>query len=233
MAFLISDLAPEVIFRVQNRQDKLARSYVWLRDAILEISGNTDLRDDFDELEEYGPLFVLTIGTQEYAFSNIVPPGDFNLSTLDVLIWTDPPLNSNRQRLDMTSYQAADDTSNQAFGLPAEWYRFADTIGFVLPPDQAYQVQARILRRHPINDVTIQATTILLPREFNEVLIWSAAQRGFMELLQFDKAKEIHVMLHGDPNDESQPGLIKSVKSRRKKEAWRRQKPLQVVVGKY
>lgn len=233
MAFLISDLASEVIAKVQNRNDKLARSYTWLRDAILEISGNTDLRDDFDELEEYGTAFVLTPGTQEYAFSNIVPSGDFNLATLDVLIWTDPPTNSNRQRLTMTSYQAADDTSTQSRGLPSEWYRFADTIGFVLTPDKAYQVQPRILRRHPINDAALQNTTILLPREYNEVLVWAAAERGFAELLQFEKAAGIHQLLHGDPKKPDQPGLIKSIKSRRKKENWRRQKPLQVVVDRY
>src|SRR5216684_3094283 len=136
--FTIASLESEVIIRCENRTTDTARADVWIRDALLEISGNPDYRDEFDDLEEYGPQFNLTIAVQEYAFSNIVPVGDYNLSTLDVLLWTNPPLNSIRKKLRPTHYQDADKFV-QAQSIPAEWYRFADTIGFNPMPNAAYQ----------------------------------------------------------------------------------------------
>jgi hypothetical protein len=158
--------------------------------------------------------------------------GDYNLSTLDILLWTDYPNNTIRKKLNPTHYQDADKGGSQP-SIPAEWYRFADTIGFNPPPNQAYQVQARLLRRHPITDSALNTTVILLPREWNEVLIWCAAMRGYMELLEFDKASEIRTMLYGDPRHPEKVGLVSSVKKRRSREAWRSESSLRPVIRGY
>src|SRR5580700_3307756 len=89
----IVNLESEVILRVENQTTQTARADVWIRDSILEIAGNTDYRDDFDQLEEYSGLVNLIgggigVSVQEYPFSNWVPPGDYNISTLDVMLWT-------------------------------------------------------------------------------------------------------------------------------------------------
>lgn len=234
--FQIKDLENEVMFKLENRGTSfdLARIDIWLRDAILEISGNPDYRDDFDDLEEFGPQFNLTggpVGTavQEYSFNNFIPAGDYNLSTLDVLLWTDFPTNTVRKKLQPSHYQDTDKSTNQP-SIPAQWYRFADTLGFDPPPNQNYQVQIRLLHRHPINDAALNLTVILLPREWNEVLVWSAVIRGFMELLQFEKAAEVRTMLHGDPLHPEKPGLIYSIKKRRGREAWREQQSLRPII---
>lgn len=236
---LISNLESEVILRVENQTTQTARADVWIRDSILEIAGNTDYRDDFDQLEEFGPLFNLTggpvgVSVQEYPFSNFIPIGDYNISTLDVMLWTDFPTNQIRKKLNPSHYQEAD-KFNQFPSIPCDWYRFADTLGFDPPPNQNYQTQIRIMRRHPITDYfnaqgLLNTTVILLPTEWNEVIIWMATMRGFMEFLNFERAGTIRTLLYGDPKDQKNPGLIQSIKKRRDLEAWRDAQPLRPVI---
>src|SRR5208282_366912 len=177
--FLISDLESEVLKRLENRTSDTARADVWLRDAILEIAGNTDFRNEFDQLEIYGTPFSLTAQLQEYPFSSIVPPGSYNIATLDIMLFTDYPTNVNRIRLDEENYQAADRISSGVYGLPQRWYRYADNLGFILSPDKPYLIQSRIYQQHPINDAALSTTQILLPRDWNEILIWAAVEKGF------------------------------------------------------
>jgi hypothetical protein len=234
--FLFSDLDNEVIIRCENKTTDLSRADIWLRDALIEITSNPDFRNEFDQLEELGPTYNLqggsVLGTlggvgavQEYPFSNIVPVGDYNLATLDILIWQDPPTNTIRRQLRPSHYQKADNFQ-PTFALPTEWYRFADTFGVTPVPDKNYQVQARLLRQHPINDTQLSGTTILIPRDWNEILIWAAVERGFMEYLEFEKAAKIHTLLHGDPKHPERLGLFESRKKRREMEAWRTEQAL-------
>jgi hypothetical protein len=236
--FTIQQLENEVLLRCENKVSDISRTDVWLRDALLEITSNPDFRNEFDLLEEFGPTFNLTppsgqppVGTQEYAFSNIVPIGDYNVATLDVLIWQDPPTNSIRRKLGMSHYQKADNFQ-PTFSLPTEWYRFADTIGFTPVPDKAYQVQARILRQHPINDNQLNQTQILIPREWNEILVWAAVERGFMEYLEYEKATKVHILLYGDPKHPDRVGLIEGRKKRREMEGFRTEQALRPVYRK-
>jgi len=238
LQFSIGDLGPEVIFKVENRTTDLSRAYVWLRDALLEITANPDYRDEFAELEELGPAFLLTgsttpsLSVQEYAEGNIIPTGDVNLATLDILIWTDPPFNTKRQKLDPSHYQEAD-KSVVTVAQPISWYRFGNSIGFYPSPDKNYQVQARILRMHPIADNALQTTSILIPRDWNEVLVLAAAERGFIELNEYEKAAALHKLLHGDPKYPEKPGLINGRKKKRAREAWRTSQGLRPVVPTY
>jgi hypothetical protein len=226
--FVIQQLENEVLLRCENKVSDIGRTDIWLRDALLEITSNPDFRNEFDLLEELGQQFNLTPQVQEYAFSNIVPTGDYNVSTLDVLIWQDPPTNSIRRKLLQSHYQKADNFQ-PTFSLPTEWYRFADQIGFTPVPDKAYQIQARILRQHPINDNQLNQTQILIPREWNEILVWSAVERGFMEYLEYEKATKVHQLLYGDPKHPDRPGLIEGRKKRREMEAHRTEEPLRPV----
>jgi hypothetical protein len=238
VSFTVSDLASEVIIKCENRTTDLNRAYQWLIDAILEISSNPDYRDEFSELEILGPTFNLTGGTtlgtsqQEYDESNIVPSGDTNDATLDIFIWRNPPLNSVRQKLNPSHYQETD-KSVVTLSTPTSWYRFGGQIGFYPSPDQNYQIQARILRMHPIADAAIQTTVILLPRDWNEILIHASVEKGFIELGEYEKATAIHTLLHGDPKYPSKPGMINGRKKKRGRESFRSTQGLRPIVGSY
>lgn len=235
----ILDLETETIRKLENQSSQAADVDRWLRDTLVEIAGNPDYRDSFAELEEFGPTFNLTGGTittsvQEYDESNLIPVGDFLIKTLDIMVWTDYPANTKRKQLQRSHYQDADKYQSYP-SLPTAWYRFGRTIGFEPTPDKAYQVQARIMRRHPITDYfnttgQLNTTPILLPNEWFEILEWGAAMRGFMELLNYQRAGEIRTMLYGDPEDPAKPGLISSVKTVRESEAWLSQQPLRPIV---
>lgn len=243
MPTTIQNLEQEVILKVENRTSETANVDRWLRDSLIELTGNPDLRDSFSELEEYGPVFNLTGGTvatsvQEYAETNFVPqgpPADYNIKTLDFLVWVDYPTNQQRRRMTPTHFQDADKFQSSP-SLPNSWYRFGNTIGFEPTPNQNYQVQARIMRRHPITDYfnssgLLNTTVILMPNEWYEVLEWAAAQRGFMELLEFEKANSVRTLLWGDPeHPNDMPGLVASVKTKRRQEAWLQEQPLRPIV---
>jgi hypothetical protein len=237
--FTIDSLVPEVLIRVENRTTDTSRAEVWLRDTILELASDPDYRDDFLELEEWGPQFILTGGNspstavQEYLETDFVPTGDVNNATLDILIWLDVPPSTNRRKLDVSHYQKTD-KFQQVYSIPTEWYHFGPYIGFNPVPNLNYQVQARICRQHPFNDSNLGSTLILLPRDWNEVIIWAAVQRGFMELMEFEKASAVHTLLYGDPkNVAGEPGLIYHMKRKRRKEQYRQEQRLSLIRRPY
>jgi len=232
MMFYISDLASEVILRTENRIEDTNRANVWVRDALLEISSSPDYRDDFVELELLGPAFNLTPQIQEYAASSFIPAGTVQIVAADIMIWTDYPANTVRRKLDVSHYQKVDRFS-PVYALPTEWYRFSSNIGFNPVPDKAYQVQSRQVKMHPINDNNLGQTLILLPRDWNEVLIMAAVIRGFVELLEYEKANKVRRELYGDPNNKNQPGMIFHAKRIRRKEQWRQESRLTVVRRPY
>jgi hypothetical protein len=237
--FTINDLVTMpsgVLQKVENRSTDTAQAWQWVVDALLELSTDRELRNEFDQLEEYGNMFNLTVGQQEYDdIECFVPGGDINTSTLDFLLWIDPPNNTQRRRLDMISYQEADkwQASN---AQPIQCYRFSDLIGFYPIPDQTYTVQPRIQRQHPINDTNIGATPILLPRDWNEIICWAAAMRGYADLKEYEASQKIHDLLYGAGDENTakrSPGMIMRRKKRREQEAWRKEMPLRPVVRTY
>ena len=236
--FLINDLIPEVIIRVENRTNDTARASQWLVDALLEISGNPDYRDEFCELEVLGQTYSLTTGQQEYAETLLLPSAiqnqtPINMATLDVLLWTDYPANVNRRRLDWTNFQDTDRFQVGVTSLPHKAYRFNGNIGFYPVPNKPYQVQSRVLIYHPINWLAPPQTTIMLPIDWLEILKLAAAQRGFLELEEFEKATAIHNLLYGDPKYPGNTGLMNGRKKKRMKEMWRTEAPLRPTVRSY
>jgi hypothetical protein len=228
LIFAISDLDNEVLIRTENRVGDITRADIWLRDALLEITSDPDFRNEFDQLEIYGVQYALIPQQQEYVESNLIPAGDVNIATLDILIWQDPPTNSIRRKLLQSHYQKADNFQ-PTFSLPTEWYRFGNTIGFTPVPDKAYQVQTRMLQMHPVSDNALATTQILIPRDWNEILIWAAVEKGFMEYLEYEKAAKIHQLLHGDPKHPERLGLLEGRKKRREMEAHRTEEALRPV----
>jgi hypothetical protein len=221
LVFSIGDLVPEVIKKVENRTNETDRAAAWLRDAILEITSNADYRDEFDQLETWGLPFVLTSGIQEYPEGPLLPPVTSNLGNMDFLIWLDPVTNKIRKRLDYMSVLESD-RFQPLNSLPTQWYRFNSNIGFNPVPDQGYQVQSRFVKQHPINDNVLTDTQLLIPREWNHLFVLAAAELGFIELGEYDKATSIHTLLYGDPNQpDKEPGMFKKAKRRHERERWR------------
>jgi hypothetical protein len=238
----IADYAAIVCDKLEGRSSMLNPAIEWVANVLVELTGDTDLRDDFDELEAWGDQFSLVPGQQEYPFSNFLNPNlIYNQATLSVMLWIDPPSNYTRVKLHPGHYQDADrmTTSTQSKGSwsqPSDWYRFADMIGFNPIPNLNYTVQARCLQLFPINEgspETVGTTPVLLTRQWKDFIIQSAVMRGFMDLQQFDKAAAIKALLYGDPKHPTDKGMLGALHTRRKKELYRESIGLRPVVRTY
>jgi hypothetical protein len=217
-----------------------------LRDALIELTGNPDLRDSFPDLEVRGPTVFLhggniVLSQREYPESEFIWPQDANCKVLDIIIWIDPPFNHRFQQLNPSHYQETDQYL-QGPSRPVDWYRFGEMIGFYPTPDRRYRVQASYQREHPITDWfnvegNLNTTVVLMRKTWFEILEWVAAYRGFGELLNYPRAKEVYEMVWGrpDPNNAAErlPGLITNVKTKRRSEAWLKQQPLRPIIRPY
>ena len=243
----LQNLEAETVAKLENRTTDTANVDRYLRDALIELTSNPDLRDSFPELEVEGPQVNLTggaigVAVQEYPEATFLTAnsGDYNVKTLDIIIWTNFPTNNISKQLNPTSYQDVHKYTSQP-SLPTDWYRFGGNIGFDPMPNQNYQVQAFYQRRHPITDYfntssQLNTTTLLVPNEWFEIIEWAAAMRGFAELLNFERQQAIYNMLWGAPDKDNKgqrlPGLISTVKTKRRQEAWMQQQPLRPIVQK-
>ena len=243
MPVILADLEAEVVQKLENRTTNTANIDRYLRDALIELTSNPDLRDSFPDLEVRGPVFNLQGGdimfsVQEYAESHFVWPMDFNVKFLNFVIWIDFPVNTRSQKLNPGVYQESDEFK-QGPSLPVDWYRFGHLVGFDPTPNRNYLVQGTYQRRHPITDWfntqgLLNTTIVLMSEEWYEVLEWLAAMRGFAELLNYPRAEEVYNMCWGRPDPhnsgERLPGLVTNVKSIRRAEAWLQQQPLRPVM---
>ncbi len=237
--FLFSDLLPEIQFALENRTSASdqTRIYGWLRDSLVEITTSMQYRDDLVELEVRGTPFNLTALVPMYSEDLFVPAvaaplqSGLNMATLDIILWTDPPTNSKFIKLEYNHYQNTDSVYTNS--LPSSWFRFGLELGFNPTPDKAYQVQGRCLQYHPINDSDLAATQILLKREWNEILVYMSAMRGWLALEEFEKAGAVRQILYGDPKDVNNPGLLKARKPVRQREMHRTTGKIRMKVGRF
>lgn len=227
-----SRIINDVLMKVENRTADTALGYGWIRDAVLEIASNPEYRDDFVELEVTGPLYNLSVGVAEYDDRLLLPATDYSTATLDIRLWTDYPTNSRFVKLRYTSFQRADESS-VGNSQPSRWYRFGQNVCMYPPPDMTYQVQSRALRQHPINFDDLANTEILLPVDWIEIIKLAAAERGFIDMEEYEKANAIHVLIYGDPENPSRPGLVNARTKKRANENWREQQQLRPMVRRY
>jgi hypothetical protein len=97
-------------------------------------------------------------------------------------------------------------------GTPVIWAPYHYQQVFRPVPDLVYTIIRRFWIK-PVVDftstTTINATTLLVPDDWLEVVDYTAAIRGFDELQNQQKGQETRVILFGDPKHPEQPGLIK------------------------
>ena len=230
---IINDLAPAVLIKVENRVNDTARAVEWIAEALVEISTDQQLRNDLTELEATGPLYDLTIGQQEYPDSAFLNSPDVNMASLDFNMWIDPPGNSIRIKLLPSHYQETDKFL-VVNSLPVKWYRFGNNIGFYPVPNNTYQVQSRYLINYPIDWSDPGSSTVLLGQNWYEIIKLAAAQKGFLELEEYEKASEIGSLLRGDPSDPKRsPGMMYGRKTKRERESWREQQGLKPMIHSY
>lgn len=202
MPTTIGDRVPIVADLLGGRTDKNDSISKWIasgyRDLAHSIPFET-LEETIDDLTVFGQDTLLYPGTARAIKSITLGRPSVNPSS-----WT--PL-KKRNKAIINRY----DTTKP--GVPAIWAPFAQRMYLRPVPNDSYPVIVDYWVKVNVDinaDVnTLNETEILLPDDWIEIVDYEAQMRGFMGLLEFDKANAIRMLLHGDPKKPKEPGLIK------------------------
>lgn len=197
---IIGDSVTTVQLNLGNRQDLAARISQWLAYAYIDLG----MSYPFEELEDsIDDTFVAGQGTYPY------PPGVRAIKTLSMVVFQNAPQPIKRRDIKIVRRY---NTSNQT-GPPSIYGTVAKQILVRPIPDQTYTFIWDTWNLPAVDQTStgsINASPVLLPLDWIEIMQLMATLRGHISLLERDKAAEIHQLLYGDPTDSTQPGLIKT-----------------------
>lgn len=210
----INDLVPEVIEALQNRTDvskDLASRY--LRRALQEVTES----NPFEELRRTGPTVSLTANVAVYPVTKFLNTGDDYSSPESFVIYVDFPNNTIVDSIDYKTPKGIETMMAPATtGVPSRFTRYGTNFHFGPVPDKAYSVFLRYQVKHPFpSDTTaLSGATLFIPDSWEEIVIYSAAERIALVKRWNDQAKTLHDILYGDPEfntsggKQGRPGLL-------------------------
>lgn len=197
---IIGDSVTTVQLNLGNRQDLAARISQWLAYAYIDLG----MSYPFEELEDsIDDAFSINVGTYPY------PEGVRAIKTLSMNVFNNAPQPIKRRDIKIIRRY---NTTSQT-GPPSIYGTVAKQILVRPIPDQGYPFTWDVWLLPAVDQTstsTINASTVLLPLDWIEIMEYMATLRGHIALLERDKAAEIHQLLYGDPTDNTQPGLIKT-----------------------
>lgn len=195
---IISDSVATVQLMLGNRSDLAARISQWLAYAYIDLG----MSFPFEELESsIDDQFVPTIDVYDY------PASVRAIKTLSMTV------NQVAQPIKRREIKIVRRYSSTNAGPPAIYGTRAKQILVRPVPDNTYPFIWDVWLLPAVDQTstaTINASAVLLPLDWVEVMQYMATLRGHISLLERDKAAEIHTLLYGDPTNQNQPGLIKT-----------------------
>jgi hypothetical protein len=169
----VNQLLQELTWRVGNRSDIQPRTLVWLNDAYFELLLSPLFT--FYQLDRSSP-WVAQAGVRVTQLSSIIPGYWF---IIDI---RNDDFEQKLKKFDPTEMDKVCRTT----GLPYRYGRFGDQIELDPTPDRDYNMTIRWRFRPP---ELVNGGDHLLTREWDEVLLTKAVQKGFEALEQWEKAK--------------------------------------------
>jgi hypothetical protein len=202
-----------------NRSDLTTRIYNWIWDSYLELGMSLPFEGLEKTLSATSTPLTPTIvaGTDNYAY----PTGVRAVKIITMLLTT------GTSRLRRKNLEDIEDFSTAAadYGQPSIYSPFENKIWLRAVPDVVYSWRWRVWMA-PTQGATVDATILLVPDDWLEVVDWGAAMRGFVELLEPDKSANIRMLLFGsdDPRTGHHvPGLIEKKMTRAQAEVESRE----------
>ena len=195
----ISDLVADTALKLGNRQDLASgspsRVAKWLSQAYTDLA----MSYPFEELEFTEPdTFAASVDTYPY-------PATMRGIKAVTLVYTDGTTVPIRRK----HIRVIRQYTSVLPGPPYIYAPFARQIIVRPTPDQAYGLLWDGWA-YPNTTDNIIDTIVQLPPDWFDILEYCAAMRGHMDLMERDKAGELHTLLYGDPTDVDTPGLIKA-----------------------
>lgn len=196
--------------KLANRTDLLAMGgYTWLMDGILELSRNYR----FQFLEKTGPLMTTQPGVYNYPLDPFLVPGDAGkiANVIPSLFRYFIPYNpvagvvNPGSELLWRSVDAIELLFNTP-GIPAYFTRYGTQILIAPIPQAAYPIFLRYQVEHPFSNPPVGTDPYMLDNDWREIVEYSAAERGAINLRMMDYASQYHQVLFGDPEFERSSG---------------------------
>lgn len=168
----VDQMLAELTWRIGNRTDISARTLVWLNDAYFELL--------------LSPRFTYFETDRSFGFSTLPQERTYNIVTMIPDLWFILDLRNEtmQQKIDRFHWSEFD-RKWRVFSIPVRYARFGPQIEFDPTPDKAYDITVRYRLRPP---ELVSGGNHLLPREWDEVIITMAVQKGWEALEQWEKA---------------------------------------------
>ena len=246
----IQDLITEVQGWLQNRQDAsesqtnaTMRPSFALKRSLQELTANYE----FEELKVTGPVQNIGPGlgyqgsNYAYPVAQFLNPGDDVTLTFDPVIWLTPAQaqqaglavtstnNGGAYSMNYMSEKAIQTILFVPGGVPYNYTRHGNQFWFGTQPGSVYQVYLPYQVRHPFDDDNLTASPVLIPSDWHEVAVISAAERLAVKLRWNDQAGFLHNILYGDPENPEKLGLV--AQHLQQPERDRRLSPMMLQVG--
>lgn len=168
----ITQMQQELIWRLGNRTDLDGRSLVWLNDAYFELL--------------LSPRFTYFELDRQFVFTTTPLQRSYDVVTMVPDLWIILDLRNETFQQKIARFHWSEfDRKWHVFAIPVRYARYARNIELDPTPDKAYEITMRYRLRPPELEVGGEH---LLTREWDEVLITMAVQKGWEALEQWEKA---------------------------------------------
>lgn len=223
----IKDLVEGIQSKLAGRTDVPAKAPRWIQSAIRELSENYP----FIELETSGAEAQLVAGERQVPVENFVTPGQFPTDIKFFELFIDYPANTRSVAIHLREPGVVIPLSRIP-GLPKFCCRYGANILFGFCPDKAYKVIMYYQKRHEFAPA-LEETEILMPPDWLEILEYAAAEKGATELRLPDYVTMYHQLLHGDPQNAAEIGLLKAKVSQHAKDKAKNVGQIGITVSQY
>lgn len=208
---VINDLTAEVVNALQQRGDVSALVPLYMKRTLQEVTDNYP----FEELRQTGPLVSLSASVSTYPAALFLIPGDDYTIHSSFALYVDFPTNTVVTPVTYKTPAAIEVMIAPATkGIPAKWTRYGANIFLGPTPDKNYQLFFRYQRRYQFQEDNLGTTPILVPPDWEEILVYSCAERIAIVKRWNEQASYLHQILYGDPEYQTtqgkagRPGLL-------------------------
>jgi hypothetical protein len=168
----VNQLQAELTWRLGNRTDIAARTLTWLNDAYFELLLSP--RFSYFELDRI------------FAFATVPLQRSYNVVAMVPDLWFILDLRNETMQNKLARYHWSEfDRKWRVYAIPVRYTRYGPNVEMDPTPDKVYDITMRY-RLRPAELVAGGAS--MLTREWDEIIITMAVQKGWEALEQWDKA---------------------------------------------
>lgn len=199
----INDLIPEVVNALQQRTDVASLVPLYMKRTLQEVTDNYP----FEELKVTGPTTSLTKGLSTYPASQFLQPGDDYTIHSSFALYVDFPSNTVVTPVVYKTPAAIEVMISPATqGVPSRWTRYGTSIFLGPTPTSPFSLFFRYQRRYQFQEDNLGITPILVAPQWEEIVIYSTAERVAIVKRWNDQATYLHGVLYGDPEYQQSEG---------------------------